>query len=68
MSQNAPAAKTSNTHAYILWLLALIVFIWGLLTVAVRHFPLRGSGIGTILIVIGVVLFIIGYLRYAHKF
>ncbi len=57
----------SKMHAIILWILGIIAFIAGVLVATVRGTHLRGSGLGTILIVIGVVLLIIGFLRYVYK-
>jgi hypothetical protein len=35
--------------------------------VAIPHAPMRGSGVGTALIVLGLVLFFIAYLRFTRK-
>ena len=67
MSENAKPVKTSNMHAIVLFLLGIIAFIWGALTIGVRHFPLRGSGLGTVLVIVGVLLFVIGFLRLFYK-
>ena len=56
-----------NLHAIILWIVGIIALIAGILVATVKGTHLRGSGLGTILIVIGVVLLIIGFLRYAYR-
>ncbi len=53
-------------HAMILAVLGVIAFIAGL-AIATIHSHLRGSGLGTLLIVVGVVLLIISYLRFTRK-
>jgi len=60
-------AKPSNTHAIILWIVGIILLIAGIAVATVHGTHLRGTGLGTILIVIGVVAFIIGLLRYFYK-
>jgi uncharacterized membrane protein YidH (DUF202 family) len=53
-------------HAMILALLGVIAFVAGI-AIATVHSHLRGSGLGTLLIVVGVVLLIISYLRFTRK-
>ena len=67
MSENAKPVKTSNTHAIILWIIGIIAFIAGVLVATVHGTHLRGSGLGTILIVLGIVILLIGFLRYFYK-
>ena len=59
--------KTSNLHAYILWIVGIILVIAGVLIVAVKHNPLRGSGVGTALLILGFIMVIIGVVRYMYK-
>jgi hypothetical protein len=47
--------------------IGIILFILGILIVSVHGAPLRGSGAGTILIIIGVVMLIIAGLRAFYK-
>ena len=54
-------------HAIILTVIGLIVVIAGGAIVAIPHAPMRGSGVGTALIVLGLVLFFIAYLRFTRK-
>jgi len=63
----AEKAKTSNLHAIILWIVGIIALIAGIAVATIHGTHLRGSGLGTILIVLGVVLLIIGFLRYIYK-
>jgi uncharacterized membrane protein len=59
--------KTSHMHAYILWIVGLIALIAGVAVATVKGTHLRGSGLGTILIVVGVVVLIIGFLRFRYQ-
>lgn len=56
-----------NLHAMILSGLGIILFILGILIVSVHGAPLRGSGAGTALIVLGLVLLVIAALRAFYK-
>ena len=53
-----------NMHATILAVIGIILFILGILIVSIHGAPLRGSGMGTILIIIGVIMLVISYLRF----
>ena len=55
-----------NMHAIILAILGVISLIAGTAIVTV-HNPLRGSGAGTALIILGVLLLIFGVLRFIYK-
>jgi hypothetical protein len=63
----APAPMKGNMHAKILAILGVIAFIAGIAISTIRGTGLRGSGLGTLLIVVGVVLLIISYLRFTRK-
>ena len=56
-----------NMHAIVLAVIGIILFILGILIVSVHGAPLRGSGMGTILIIIGVVMLVIAGLRAFYK-
>lgn len=56
-----------NTHAIILAVIGVIAFIVGIIIATVKGTHLRGSGLGTILIVIGVVLLVIAALKAFYK-
>jgi len=62
-----PKSSSQKLHAWILWIIGIIALIAGVLVATVKGTHLRGSGLGTALIVIGVVLLIIGLLRYMQK-
>jgi len=66
LAQPTPTAAKGNMHAMILALLGVIAFVAGI-AIATVHSHLRGSGLGTLLIVVGVVLLIISYLRFTRK-
>ena len=62
------AGSNTNLHAIILWVVGFIVLIAGIAVATVKGTHLRGSGLGTILMVVGVVAVFIGFLRfYYHK-
>jgi hypothetical protein len=67
MSEPAKPTGRKNMHAMILAVIGLIAVIAGAAIVAIPGAPLRGSGIGTALVVLGLVLFFIAYLRFTRK-
>jgi hypothetical protein len=58
--------ETKNKHAIILGILGVIFVIIGA-GIAIIHNPLRGSGLGTACIVLGVVLLVISIIRFSHS-
>ena len=56
-----------NMHAIILAVLGVIAFIAGIVIATVKDTHLRGSGLGTALIVLGIILFVIAALRAFYK-
>ena len=56
-----------NTHAIILTILGVISLIAGYAVANVRGNPLRGSGAGAVLSILGVLLVIFGVLRFIYK-
>ncbi len=56
-----------NMHAIILAVLGVIAFIAGIVIATVKGTHLRGSGLGTALIVLGIVLLVIAALRAFYK-
>ena len=56
-----------NMHAIILAVLGVIAFIAGIIIATVKGTHLRGSGLGTALIVLGVVLLVIAAIRAFYK-
>jgi Mg2+ and Co2+ transporter CorA len=67
MVEQAPATSSRNMHAILLGVLGIIAVIVGEYIINVRGAPLRGSGAGTLLVVLGVVLLIIALLRFFYK-
>ena len=63
---NAPMKPKSNLHAWILWILGIILIIAGIAIVTI-HSHLRGSGLGTALLILGFIVVIIGVVRYMYK-
>jgi len=59
-------SKFSNMHAMILLILGVVLMAVGVGIITI-HNPLRGSGLGTISLVIGIVLLLIGILRFLIK-
>jgi hypothetical protein len=57
--------ETKNKRAAILGVSGIIFVIIGAM-IAIIHNPLRGSGLGTMFLVAGVVLLIISLLRFTH--
>jgi len=63
-----PQAAGGNKMLYmILAIVGIILAIVGILEFTVRGMPGRGSGIGAVSIVIGIVLLLFGLLRYNAK-
>jgi len=58
--------ETKNKRATLLGILGVIFVIIGA-AIAIIHNPLRGSGLGTICLAIGVVLIVISILRFTNK-
>ena len=57
----------NNTHAMVLAVIGIVLLILGILIVSVHGAPLRGSGAGTIAIIVGIVLLVIAWLRASRK-
>jgi uncharacterized membrane protein len=66
MSEKGKTTDSRNMHAIILSVIGVILLIAGL-AVATIHSHLRGSGLGTALIVVGVVLLVFAVLRLYYK-
>jgi hypothetical protein len=67
MSESAKTTGRKNMHAIILTVIGVIAVIAGGAIVATPGAPMRGSGVGTALIVLGLALFFIAYLRFTRK-
>jgi hypothetical protein len=67
MGEKGKTTDNRNMHAIILSVLGIIAVIAGVAVATVKGTHLRGSGLGTVLIVIGVVLLVIAVLRLYYK-
>ena len=67
MNEKGKTTGNRNTHAAILLVIGIILFIIGILIVTVHGAPLRGSGVGTLAIIAGVILLVIAALRFRSK-
>jgi uncharacterized membrane protein len=67
MDDKGKTTGNRNTHAMILGVIGIILLILGILIVTVHGAPLRGSGVGTIAIIAGIVLLVIAVLRSRSK-
>jgi uncharacterized membrane protein YidH (DUF202 family) len=67
MGEKTKTTSNRNMHAIILAVIGFIALIAGVAVATVKGTHLRGSGLGTILIVVGVVLFVIAALRFYYK-
>lgn len=67
MEDKKPETTKSNTHAMVLAVIGVILLVLGILIVSVRGAPLRGSGAGTIFIILGIILLVIAWLRARRK-
>ncbi len=67
MTEPVKATDNRNMHAIILTVLGIILFIAGVAVATIKGTHLRGSGLGTALIVIGVVLLVIAVIRLKYK-
>ncbi len=61
--------NTSNrkTRVVILSVIGIILLILGIAIVSIHGAPLRGSGVGTVFIIIGIILAAIGIIRSRSK-
>lgn len=66
MADGGGFASNSKMHVIILCVVGLICVIAGI-AVATIHSSLRGSGLGTVLLVLGVVLLLIAVWRNSKK-
>jgi hypothetical protein len=66
MGETGKPTSNSKMHAMVLAVLGLILVVAGAV-IATIHSSLRGSGLGTITLVIGVVLLIIALLRFMKR-
>jgi hypothetical protein len=67
MVENAPTSSSRNMHAIILGVLGILLVIVGEAIINIRGMPFRGSGLGTLAVIAGVILLIIAALRFLSK-
>jgi len=61
------ARKSRSMSVVAVAVLGIIVFIVGVAIITIRGAPLRGSGLGTLLAVVGVVLLLFAGWRYTRS-
>ena len=66
MSEQGKTTGSRKQLGIILTVVGIVIFIAGI-CIATIHSPLRGSGLGTAFIVIGVILAAIGIVRFRSK-
>jgi hypothetical protein len=67
MVDQIPPSNSRNMHAIILGVLGIILVIIGEAIINIRGMPFRGSGLGTLAVIAGVILLIIAFLRFVYK-
>jgi hypothetical protein len=67
MDEKGQTKGSRNTHAIILAVLGIILVIIGEAIINIPGAPMRGSGIGTLSTVAGVILLIIAAIRFMYK-
>jgi hypothetical protein len=67
MVENTVKINNFNMHATILAILGIIVLIIGKAIINISGMPFRGSGLGTLMAIAGVVLLVIAGLRFFIK-
>jgi hypothetical protein len=67
MSEKGQNMGSRNLHAILLGVIGVILAIVGAAIIIIPGAPMRGSGIGTLSLVAGIVLLVIAVLRFAYK-
>lgn len=67
MTEPSKPAGNRSKQAIILGVLGAIIFLAGVAVATVKGTGLRGSGLGTVLIIVGVVLVALAYLRFRNN-
>jgi hypothetical protein len=64
MVEKTPTAKRLNIHAILLSVIGIVLVIAGAAIINIPGAPLRGSGMGTLIVLLGIVLLFIALLRF----
>jgi hypothetical protein len=67
MGEKVKTTDNRNMHAIILSVLGIILVIVGTAIITIPGAPMRGSGIGTLSVLAGIVLLVIAFLRFYYK-
>ena len=67
MSEQGKTPGNRNMRAIILSVIGIILVIIGVAIVSIHGNPLRGSGLGTAAIVIGIIMLVIAAMRFSSK-
>ena len=67
MSESGKTTGNRNMHVAILSVIGIVLIIIGIAIVSIHGNPLRGSGLGTASIVLGVIMLIIAAIRFYYK-
>ena len=67
MGEMEKTTGNRNMHAILLGLIGIILVLVGAAIITIPGAPMRGSGIGTISLLLGVVLLVIAALRFFYK-
>jgi hypothetical protein len=67
MSQSEKTTGSRNTHAVILSGIGIVLLIIGIAIVSIHGNPLRGTGLGTASIVLGIIMLIIAAIRFFYN-
>jgi len=67
MAQTSKTLGNRNLHVTTLGILGVVFLVAGIGISTIHGTGLRGSGLGTLAIVIGVLLLVVSYLRYSGK-
>jgi hypothetical protein len=67
MSESGKTTGNRNLHAVILSVIGIVLLIIGIAIVSIHGNPLRGSGLGTASIVLGIIMLIIAAIRFFYK-
>jgi hypothetical protein len=67
MSESGKTTGSRNMQVAILSVIGIVLLIIGIAIVSIHGNPLRGSGLGTASIVLGIIMLIIAAIRFYYK-